>query len=755
MGMFKKKSKKQAQTESAAPASPKQRPEANVKRYNETMASVLRESVAETVMDDFRTNQSFIVRHNNRSYYVGLYFDTNRIGGLSKKSSRDEDKGQLIESINGGHVVALITHELMEIEAMVLVPTRECLTAVDEYDMLRSIKWPLCYVHNDGEDIEVTGVEVTIEQCLDLVKMHGDVLSLLGDTLPGKATEEAEAEALMDGETEPEEEVLEPEPEPEPDGAGLGDEPERPDEPDSMDEDGGGSEDREGFDESEAPFGDDDLAEAFDDGDDEDDDLDDEDDGPYEPHDEEEDDPDEDHVEEVSDDMFRSNLTRRLYSDELGLEITTEAFDAAFMTPDNVPALFPTDRKDGWLAEQLNELSAAANTRLSQMHKENLLKCRTKYFALMSQYCGDIQRALDYTDETTDYGRMYVQMGDAYADNLRQLDDKVRDRRRALEAEFERGVQAASEQAALAAANEYRERNKGPFNDRLYRVDSECKEDLQDEFQNGVRSMNEARREEARKRMDLGVNEALKLVTDLYMEMRDAERAEYLRFEEEMKQFIGEQRDAEMFRVKTLSEEQKQSDKSRAVMAEYTAKMDAMKVQFEGQASMLKSQLDTQQRQHREAMSAMRLQHQTEMEALKSQLTTARNESETLRGQIVHMDETKDLQYEGRISELVGEREAFSRKYDHLVDLQKKTGAITIVATVVAVIAALAVGFASAMFLTRGSAAPVQSIELPEGYVLVQDEDGTARVVLKDSAGNDVDIDIPDASQTGGQQIPG
>ena len=60
---FGKKKKAEAAAQSDAP---------KVKRHTETMASVLQESVVETMLGYFRNNSAFVVIHEGRTYY-GYY----------------------------------------------------------------------------------------------------------------------------------------------------------------------------------------------------------------------------------------------------------------------------------------------------------------------------------------------------------------------------------------------------------------------------------------------------------------------------------------------------------------------------------------------------------------------------------------------------------------------------------------------------------------------------------------------------------
>lgn len=733
---FGKKKKAEAAAQSDAP---------KVKRHTETMASVLQESVVETMLGYFRNNSAFVVIHEGRTYYVGLYFDTDTIGGLSKKSSKDEAKGQLIESLNSGHIAALITGELLAMESMVLIPTEATLEAMSEYEILRNLKFPLCYVSSDGQDIEITGVSVTVDQCMDIQKLGGSIEGYLEDTPPGASSEEFEpaedeTQGTFVGREEPEQED---ESVPDDDaGSGFSEDSrhsvdmQRLDVPQAEEPDDGlpfGPDDFDGDDGYEGLVGEEPAYADYDDR------QDDEESDWQEPQEEE------DYVENVDSDDFDRVLRRKLYSDELGLEITTEPFDSQFMHGNEFVA-FPEDRPDGWLNEQLNQMSKAANVELRQLHRDNLTRCRAQYFTLVSMFCDEISKILDYTDGSTQFGKIYIDLLNQHQESVENIGLRIAEKKRTLEDDYEARVRNAADAASVQAAQEYRERHGRQHSDALYNIESTCREDLEDEKEDAIRRMNDMRRAEAAKRLDMGVTSALKEVTEMYLKCLDEEKAVYAEKQREMEQFLNDNREHEIARVNTLKEELAQSDRANAVMAEYAARMQALRDQFDTQSKMMDAQIQRIERERQAELDSMKRQHMDELQALKDKLSTSEGEAADLRSQIIHMDEIKDKQYESRLEELAGEREAFSRKYEHLADMQKKTGAIIIVAAVVGIIAALAVGFAAGMFATRGEDAGFQNIQLPDGYVLIQNEDGSASVVRDPDTNEEIPYELPDES---------
>ena len=133
MGLFSKKPKADVQPN----PSESQQTAVNVKKNRkDTMASVLRESVLEVSLEELRNNKLFITERNGQKLYVGIRFKVADIGGLSKRTNKDEAKGSMVESINNGRIKVLITSDMMANEEVIIIPDVYTCDAMDEYSIL-------------------------------------------------------------------------------------------------------------------------------------------------------------------------------------------------------------------------------------------------------------------------------------------------------------------------------------------------------------------------------------------------------------------------------------------------------------------------------------------------------------------------------------------------------------------------------------------------------------------------------------------
>ena len=160
MGLFNKKS-------------PNEEPDNTVdvkkaKKKKDGMSSILHESVPETVLDDLSSNEAFVMNRDGEDVYVGLLLNADDIGGISKKSNRDEAKGSIIECINSGRIKTLITNALMDEDKLVIIPDAVTIDAMDEYELLAEAPYKLCYINDncEVEETDVASVEGWRAKCL-------------------------------------------------------------------------------------------------------------------------------------------------------------------------------------------------------------------------------------------------------------------------------------------------------------------------------------------------------------------------------------------------------------------------------------------------------------------------------------------------------------------------------------------------------------------------------------------------------------
>lgn len=688
---FGKKEKEQNVDTAPSSASSSTKSEVKAKKKKSGMSTIFRESVLETVMSDFRDNEAFIHKENGEDKYVGIMLDTQKIGGLDKKSKRVEAKGQLIECINSGKIKTLITEDLLDEECIVFIPELLTLTAMDEFSMLTDATYELCYVEPNG-DIELLGQEVTYKEITDILVDEGHIDDILGSE--DENNEEEEPDALLD------------------DNVGGDDVADLEDEAVSDLDDG------------------DDLLES-DDGIPVDDDEDIpmiDDDGQEIPNYQNSEPvntyvPQQPTVDEQAANMqnaqnFEQNgeqmqneteneipqqwteeaVVRKFYSDELGLEISINPFDAQFMQG-NTFVPFDENRPSSWLNDNLNEMAKQANDEMNRMHSENLFLMRERYFRLISMHCDKIRKDLDINDPNTLYGQMKQQLDDDHVVGLQTIDAQVSAQKEALETQWKQRLQEIGMDAAREAQHKYRERYEPAHQQKVFDIENAVKANVDAEYKYGIHDLNERRRAEASSLLDLGISEVLDEISEMYTESLEAERVRYRELSENMREFQNDYLQADIARTNALQEELRQSEKADAVLAEQTAKIRSLTDEYAAKRRELQDDIEQMRADNKARLESMKHDCEKDIEKAMNDKDAIREQYNQLLEKYKTLDEKKDEEYKSRMNELHDELEAWSEKYDHIVDVHKKSNLMATFFVIAAIIASIAIGYIGGEFM--------------------------------------------------------
>lgn len=733
MGLFKKKDQTDENSQVVDTSSPKKAAKQK-NRKKAGMSQVLNESVPATVVEELKENKAFIHHSPDGDKYVGLLFHVADIGGLDKKSRKIEAKGSLIEAINSGNLKTVITPELMEAEQIVFIPDMTTLNSMLEYSLLDAspetgepISYDLVYVNVDalGNKIDVTPVEPEMamtfkEVCTFLVDDEGVVDSLF------ETEEEEEPEVDAFDETFGDNDSSEADASPVDDGI---------DDIDDIDDIS---------DSSSVDDFDDDI-DAFDDNIDDIDNIDNIDDvdaavdsydesgsGDYDydssvdPYgndgydDTQMNQEPEEQETEVPSEWMDTVVTRQFYSDDLGLEITTEPFDAQFLQGNGfVP--FDENRPSGWLNDQLNEMARQANAEMDRMHTSNLFLMRERYFKLMSKHADRIQKDLDAQDERTQYGQIMKSLNDARDQEFENVSARATRKKEELEAAFKRKLQEVGQDAARAAQHQYRDRYGKQHEDELFHLEDTIKASVEDEYHDAVHEVNERRRMEASKLLDLGITEVLDEVSDLYMAALTEENIRYKELEEGMKAFVDDNRRNDISRTNTLAEELRQKQKADVVLAEQTEKIRNLQAGFDAERSSLQSEIETIRKDNTNRINEIKSHSDEVIARERERVADLQKQIEVLRDQNEKMYDKAKAECEHQITEKQDEILALHNRLGEAAVLQKRTSRIATYLVIAIAICAIGAGFILGTYIRVNDDVKAQQQSITQEYKQTQD----------------------------------
>ena len=733
MGLFGGKKKKGADVDVALeqnevlennPKGKEKKPKAKKSKKNDLL-KIFDESVWESVHEDFKANKQFIIEGDNgEPLYIGLFFDTQSVGGFtSKDAKRDESKGSIIEAIRTGRIKTFIRPEMLMDDCFVIIPDEETVDNMDEFVMLTDVDYILCSVNDEGvvntmteggtDDDDDPEIVVQFEQIADIVKNGKNISSLL-PYIAGASSKVAEAESAVDFSNEDADDDM------------FGDNNEIEDLPDDMDEDldddsfddldddasSGMSDDLDDIsdDEPKASAPDMSVSNADFSGMDDIDDIDslspddlggdlandipdmNPDDTGFTDMQDGDDDGGYDTYENVSGNVVYDYVERNFYSDDLGLKISTEPFDAQFLHG-NSYLPFNEERGSGWLNEYLSNIAKDANVRMERMHNENLFKMRERYMRLIQGHCGNIAKTLDVSDMTTQYGKMRYAIEQNKIENLESVDRAVAIKRDQLQAAWNAKLEAVASEAAQRARNQYEADHGRTHDNDLAQLESREKDEIERDYQNSINQLNKDRRDEASKLLDLAINETLKRMSVTYLKVLRSEKKEYIRLQNQMTRFIDDNRKDEKARIDALAEENRQIKKANEVRRDYTSKIKALSAEFDMKRTMLQADIDRINKEHEFELESNRSDWAAKLEEEKSKSGRLQEQVNELLEKFAELDDKKNEEYKSRITELENLNKLKDDDMDRIVEAHKRSNVITVLLVVAILIASIGVGF--------------------------------------------------------------
>ena len=735
MGLFKKKSAAEdgaVQEQQTSPKKPKK---------NELMR-IFNESVWESVAEDLKANTQFHFKVGDVDKYVALLFDTNDVGGFTgKDAKRDESKGSVIEAIKSGRIKTYIRPEMLEDGVFVIIPDMNTVDIMDEFAMFNDIEYTLCTImldsgfvateteHGTNEDDDPE-VRVKLSDIEELIKTGGDVkelipyLSSAGDTgMPtafgvAAATSSDDEGEFVDDDLadEPLDEDIEDDPYEDVDSFDPDIDEFDPDidetdtaapvssfddEPD-IDDFGADVPDSSSFDSSSvssAPVasGSDDAGYSA-----ESDEAD---------YGNESDEADYDEYDDLTEAVVEDYVTRQFYSDDLGLEISTQPFDMQFLHG-NAYVPFNEDRGSGWLNEYLSNLAKDANVRMERMHNENLFRMRERYMRIIQQQCHVIASTLDVSDDTTQYGKIRYAIEQNRAENENQIEESIAEKKRLLEESWQQKLNEVGELAAREARSNYMDRHRAAHENDLLNLEAMEKNEILRDYNNSIKRMNDDRKAEASKLLDLAVSETLQSMADLYLKVLRDEQREYVRLQNEMTRFIDDNRKDEKARIEALAEENRQIKKADEVRKEFTAKLRSMSAEFDVRKTSLQADIDRMQKEHELEIQKYESEWAKRVQSEKEKNTALQKQLDELMNKYADLDRAKKEEYESRINTYEQEREAMRSELDHVSTVHNKSSKVTVFLIVAILVAAIGIGFIFGTILNVRNTSKIEQSEL-------------------------------------------
>lgn len=499
-----------------------------------TLEEIVAESVVANVLQEARDNGLLVVDGR----VVGLYIDTEQIGGLSKKQNTDEDRGRFINAVKSSQITVFGTQELLQENKLVLVPNEDEIELLLEYPFLleqngEDVLFQIVFLNEDGS-IEFTNHEITLNDVADCFANEKPLFSILEE---GAETEDEEHESFESHEVEEDESAL--------------DDTESTDyeEDDSYKDD---YEDEESEEYEDVRLSDEDFEE-------------------YE-------------TEIVSPKAVEETLKKRVYAD-IDLTVDMNAFEMAYGDY-KVPSLELLKERTGdedsdWLVKQINMEIANANDELVQVRSHNVNRMREAYLGLMNEGYTKILHQADYNNEDGLFKKQLDSIREDEDVKRAEVDGDINDRHREMDAEYEEDRQLEIERLTQAWTQKYDALNKPSLQARKDSYEMNRRLELQGAFEDGRRDLDTQRVSmiyDTARRYELNVADLMK---DKFSECLASERDVYEKGLARVRALLDDNRKHDIARVDALRRELEIQNRVENLEKEHAQKLESMKAEME------------------------------------------------------------------------------------------------------------------------------------------------------------------------------
>ncbi len=674
------------------------------RRPTESLGSVLSESVPGAVLDIIMSNPVFELPADgdgNKQYVVAT-LDVNTIGGLNKRTARSNpDKGQLIECINCGNIEAYVSAQGIAEDKFVIIPTDRTMESLSEFRFLSDKEQfgqfipTVCVIDQNGSmifqelpqsvpyewfhdisrgDVRVSdavGVAGSEEQPVADDVPPGDIL--FGDEDSDRADAQNPETAHKEYEEISFEETVE-----------CAQETGGEDFWKNMNIDLNDSDDGNDFqcpvcnnyvdstDET-CPFCGTSFIEDI----------------PEESEDtasQEKDLP----VREITDMDINRAVERLFHAGDLDLEISAEPFDVRIIGENGyVPMI--EEREDGWLDSYATQMIKNANEELRKLHHDNLLKCRQRYLSLMTNNAEDIADRVDYHNASTSFYKMHKLFESQKEEKKDALEEQIAQKRAMMEQAWNEELERIKASAAMAAERSYIDNHAKAHEAASREVEIMLLDEVEREHRDNLVNLNQLRKNEARKMLDIAVTETLEVVGRSYAEMVEGENARRTEILSQISAYVDAHLKDAVARDAVIAEAQRQKEEADRVTEEFKRKMESISNDHKSACDKLHDELDTA-RLHEENLIR---EYDLKFGAESDRYNELEGRYKELMDKYVSIDREKSKEYETRIITLENDKRAVEEHLAHVDIVHNKFNRVSVAVWISVAVAMFAIGILS------------------------------------------------------------
>lgn len=674
-------------------------------KRSERLDSVVNETVLDQVMADVRANERFDVTCDGTLWHVCLFLNTADIGGLSKKTNKDPDKGSIVECITNGRIKIIATRPLLDCDSMLIVPDTDTLTAVEEFHILVDAPYKCAFVSDDGSKIYLTlhddeqPVGITFDDALEISRPDGTYTSiedfLKSAGVPWLAAATIETNVPQTAFVSDADDLDEP--------IALDGDADMTTYLPRVDASQGAAPDAHAASQADGYVVNRQAADARSVADQvAANDL-----GrvpmtqmaPVEP------------AREVTPSEMTQAMAASFYTDDLGLTATAAAFDKRFPNIEDNFLGF-ADKKlvsAGFIGEHLMEMRANANDELRRMHQENVTHLRERYLREVDAAIKSIQDQLtldrNSDGEFANMRREIEQRAEERRGSIKVQADQMR---RQLEATFEQSANAYADQARAQALAQYRESHATEHGYQMRHIESDLENDVQMMRVDELSELYEDRRDEARRLLEQAEAEIINRLAGDYQQMCDKETKRFGELGAQMADWLDENRANDIAYAEAIRNKEQIDATIAAANAKNSALVKQVQAQAEATIDQLKSQLEDARAERERALLEREHAHQLELDRMAAEKQALSDDRARLIDQVNHARETAAAEVADQVAALEHRVEDRENRIMTMTQHQRRLVWLFVAILVVCIVGSVCIGL---IYGTLNGASLITSID--------------------------------------------
>ena len=645
-------------------------PKLNVGKKLDGMRSVLQLSVLENRVDEAKSNTRFVTKRHGNECYAVIALSTEKIGGLSKKDSKNSDKGLFVRSVSGGSTSIIVTDELLDQEMMVFIPNELTIETLSGWKMFRDNEFDIWYLFPDGhfeQDDELKNIPFT--KIEDMVE--GDVSFDItfgeeeedGDEDPEElSTEDEEALNSMNVSNDiPTVNISENSTSKEGgEDVGLFN---------SESEEENDTSDADDFDEQIKNLPDSMYSESY---------------GV-----EEETVPSiEDNIEYSEEDVNKA-LQRRFQSDSLkDLKFNRNNFDV-LMEKYSDSALILFDESDeagkSLLGDEVLALKKNCNTKLKRLRDANIGKLFAEYEAFMNFVSTHVLKEIETSNETTTFGQMLASIKESHDERELTINADIDAVKQELDEKYENEKKAFVDAQIKSFELSFDQRHKSEFEAKLKAESNRIRSDVSESYERDLIGLEDKKKEYARAIFDQMETACLNKLAGKLTEMYDEEHALYEELGAKIIDWIKTNRANDVFAKKLEAEQLLKNDTIQALKDEHKIFVENLETKYASQLRSTESELDTVRKSFSDYIDTKT----AEIKQLKADIEERRKESKQ---DLADLAKQKDNIYSAQINRLEQEIDSWKAVCEEEKRSAKKSRVGLVAIFIVALFAAICIG---------------------------------------------------------------